>query len=122
MDEYDGFTLRDAETVKAIYACSQCEGELAIVPSFFSEYVFFVICQEHGNVELIGRISKTTVAIRNERGVHEFLPALRALPDLWGDLLNQYMESRHTPLREGETKQQRSLRELGFPQQSKQVT
>ena len=114
MDIYDGFSLHDAEIVKAIYACSQCEGGLAVVPSFLDDDVFFVICPEHGNVETIGRISKTTVAIRNERGVYEFLPALRALPDLWGDLLDEYMKTYHTPLREGETEQQRNIRELGF--------
>lgn len=87
MDEFDGFTLHDAETVKAVYTCSQCEGELTVVPSFFEDDIYFVICQEHGNVELIGRISKTTVAIRNERGVFDYPKAIRALPDLWGHLI-----------------------------------
>ncbi len=87
MDEYDGFTLEDAEKIKGIYVCSQCEGELTIVPSFFDEDVYFVVCFEHGNIEQIGRISRTTVAIRNEQGIFQFLPACRALPDLWGSLI-----------------------------------
>ena len=85
--EAEGFTLEDAETVKGVYVCSQCEGELTIIPSFFDEAVYFVVCFEHGNVEQIGRISKTTVAIRNEHGIFQFLPACRALPDLWGALI-----------------------------------
>lgn len=87
--EYDGFTLTDAETVCAIYVCSQCEGELATIPTDFinPDGLFYVICPDHGNIELIGRISRTTVAIRNERGIWEFPKAIRALPDLWGVLI-----------------------------------
>lgn len=99
MDEYDGFTLSDAEIVKSVYACSQCEGELSIVPSFLDEDIYFVICLDHGNVEQIGRISKTTVAIRNERGVFEFPKAIRALPELWGEFIRPEKEM---------------LKELGF--------
>ena len=87
MGEYEGFTLEDAETVKGVYVCSQCEGELAVVPSFFDEELFLVICPEHGNIETIGRISKTTVAIRNEQGLFDYPRAIRALPDLWGHLI-----------------------------------
>jgi hypothetical protein len=87
MDEYEGFTLQDAEIIQSVYACSQCEGELAIIPDFFDNDNWLVICPEHGNIEIIGRISKTTVAIRNERGVFDFPKAIRALPDLWGELI-----------------------------------
>jgi hypothetical protein len=85
--DLEGFTLEDAELVKSVYACSQCEGELTIVPSFFDDDTYFVICLEHGNIEQIGRISKTTVAIRNEHGVFEYPKVIRALPDLWGHLI-----------------------------------
>jgi hypothetical protein len=115
-EELEGFTLSDAEIVKNVYVCSQCEGCLEIVPVNFIEPDgrFYVICPDDGNIEQIGRISKTTVAIRNERGVFDFIPALKALPDLWGELYNAYMKTYHTPLREGETPQERNLRELGF--------
>ena len=86
--ELDGFTLSDAETVVGIYVCSQCEGGLKIVPvDWEAGNLYYVICPECGNVEQIGRISKTTVAIRNERGIWDFPIAIRALSDLWGHLI-----------------------------------
>lgn len=84
MDEYEGFTLDDAEIVQRVYVCSQCEGELSIYPTFLDPDLYVIVCLEHGNIERIGRISRTTVAIRNEQDVFQFLPACRALPDLWG--------------------------------------
>ena len=88
-DEYEGFTLQEAETVQGIYVCSQCEGGLIIVPSFFDDELYFVVCPEHGNIEKIGRISKTTVAIRNEQGLLKFSSYIHALPDLWGELIER---------------------------------
>ena len=85
-----GFTLDDAEIVKSVYACSQCEGELQIVPVDFAladEARWFVVCPDCGNIETIGRISKTTVAFRNERGIFDYPRVIRALPDLWGHLI-----------------------------------
>lgn len=82
-----GFTLEDAEIVKNVYACSQCEGGLQIVPNFADNEHWFVICPDCGNIESIGRISKTTVAIRNERGIFDYHRVIRNLPDLWGHLI-----------------------------------
>lgn len=85
-----GFLLDDAEIVKSVFACSQCEGGLQIVPMEFStaeEPRWFVVCPDCGNIETIGRISKTTVAIRNERGIFDYPRVIRALPDLWGHLI-----------------------------------
>lgn len=90
--ELEGFTLEEAERVVSIYACSQCEGDLRIIPSdwelaFAENELYYVVCPDCGNIEQIGRISKTTVAIRNEHGVFEFPRAVRALPDFWGELI-----------------------------------
>lgn len=83
----DGFTFEDAEIVVAIYVCAQCEGKLEIIQEWYIDDLFFVVCPDCGNVERVGRISKTTVAIRNERGIWEYPVAIRALEDLWGHLI-----------------------------------
>lgn len=100
-----GFTLEDAEIVKSVYACSQCEGELQIIPIDFTladQERWFVVCPDCGNIESIGRISKTTVAIRNERGIFDYHRVIRNLPDLWGHLI---------PTKEAIAQ---TIRELGF--------
>lgn len=100
-----GFTLEEAETIQGIYVCSQCEGYLTIVPEFFKstaddaeegegEERYFLVCPDDGNIELIGRISRTTVAIRNEWGLFQYPHAIRALPELWGHLIPPPREKR----------------------------
>lgn len=86
----EGFTLTDAELVCNVYVCAQCEGDLSFVPCEWDTeliYRWYVICPECGNVEEVGRVTKTTIAIRNERGIFEYPRAIRALPDLWGHLI-----------------------------------
>lgn len=88
--DFEGFTLSDAETIKGIYVCSQCEGELVIVPFQWEQELserFSVVCLDCGDVEQIGRISRTTVAIRNERGIWDYPKVIRILFDLWGELI-----------------------------------
>jgi hypothetical protein len=92
----EGFTLDEAERIISVYACSQCEGGLAMIPSEWDMDIWLVICPDCGNVEQIGRISKTTVAIRNERGVFDFPKAVRALPEFWGELI----KDKNTALKE----------------------
>lgn len=101
-----GFTLEDAEIVKSIFACSQCEGSLQIVPNFADNERWFVICPDCGNIESIGRISKTTVAIRNEQGIFDYPRVIRNLPDLWGHLIPTKEVLKNTI--------EKNLRELGF--------
>lgn len=101
--DYEGFTLTDAETVCSIYVCALCEGDLSIVPADWgTDNVYFVVCPDHGNIEQIGRITKTTVAIRNERSVFEFPRVIRTLPEFWGTLI---------PTKEDRNK---IIKELGF--------
>ena len=115
MDEYEGFTLVEAETIVAVFVCAQCEGGLQIVgndyqlmheyniePAQDDDEYYFVICPDCGNVEQVGRISKTTVAIRNERGLFDFPKFIRALPELWGELI---------PTKED---RQKIIKDLGF--------
>lgn len=106
-EELEGFTLEQAEIVTRVYACAQCEGDLLIAPSDFeiafeSNERYYVVCPDCGNVEQIGRISKTTVAIRNERGVFDFPKVIRTLPEYWGELIPT------------KAQQEQSIKELGF--------
>ena len=101
-NELEGFTFEDAERVVAIYACSQCEGDLSVIPIDWQEDLYYVVCPDCGNIEIIGRISKTTVAIRNERGIWDFPKVIRALPELWGGLI---------PTKE---EHEKTIHELGF--------
>ena len=103
MDEYEGFSPTDAEIVCSVYVCAVCEGGLIYVENFIAQDgTRIVICPEHGNVESIGRITKTTVAIRNERSVFEFPRAIRALPEFWGELIPTKQD------------RERMIKELGF--------
>ena len=89
----EGFTFEEAERIQGVFVCSQCEGNLVIVPTFQnepddeSEKRFWLICPDDGNIELIGRISRTTVAIRNEQGLMQYGSVIRLLSDLWGHLI-----------------------------------
>lgn len=99
----EGFSLADAELVCSVYVCAQCEGQLKFVAwDWGVSNLYFVECPDCGNVEEVGRISKTTVAIRNERGVFDFPKAIRALPEFWGSLI---------PTKED---RERTIQELGF--------
>ena len=100
--EYEGFPLAEAETITAVFVCAQCEGALYIQRDIIFEDVYQVFCPDCGNVERVGRISKTTVAIRNERGVFEFPYVIRALSDLWEELIPA-----KKPIKQ-------NLKELGF--------
>ena len=116
MASIEGFPLFEADRIVQIYACSQCEGDLVKVPSEWDPDTWLIECPDCGNIELIGRISKTTVAIRRERGVAEYYNYLRKHPDLWGDLLEKYRTEKIKPVqvRDGETRKDATLRELGF--------
>lgn len=103
MDEPEGFTLNDAETVCNVYVCAQCEGELTYIENLISQDgSYIVLCPDCGNVEQVGRITRTTVAIRNEHSVFEFPRAIRTLPEFWGDLIPTQAD------------RNKMLKELGF--------
>lgn len=89
----EGFALDEAERIQGVYVCSQCESELTIFPEFIQsdddEERFVVVCPQHGNIELVGAVSKTTVAIRNEWGLVHFREYCRNHSDYWGCLMDR---------------------------------
>ena len=117
--ELESFSLEQAKTIVAIYVCAQCEGELQITSSDWNlaiedNVLFDVLCPDCGYIEQVGRISKTTVAIRREQGVHSFYRVVKTLPNLWGELLEKYQAKYRIQPRAGETRREANLRELGF--------
>ena len=86
LDEDDTFDQWEAPSVVRDYVCPVCHGQL-------SEYFIpldrrvVVACTEHGNVTHIGRVMRSSVSIEMERAARRYPAAIRALPDLWGELI-----------------------------------
>jgi len=115
IDGIEGFRMLEAERIKLIYVCAQCEGGLSVIPSWWDGDIWLVECPDDGNIETVGRISKTTVAIRHENAVNLYVPMIKKHLDLWGELYERYRD-KLTPVkvRPDEKRQDAILRELGF--------
>lgn len=113
IDGVEGFRMMEAERIKLVYVCAQCEGELVSFPSWWDGDRWLVECPDDGNIEKVGRISKTTVAIRRENAIMLYPTMIKRHRHLWGEL---YDRSKPTPVtvRPGETKESATVRELGF--------
>lgn len=84
----DTFSDFDAGRVVEAYVCAACWGPLSAlyIPN---DHRVLVVCQEHGNVCNCGRVTNATVSIEMERSYKRFHTAIRALPDLWGHLIEE---------------------------------
>lgn len=80
-----GFEPIEVEGVIANYVCAVCHSSLLFfhVPN---ERVVIIVCPEHGNIEKVGRVMKSTVSIETERSILEYKEAVRNLKDLWPEL------------------------------------
>ena len=89
-----GFSPYEAELVVGSYVCAVCWSTLLIfnVPG---DYLRVIVCPEHGNIELCGRVTKNTVAIEIERGLRNYHEVIRNLPDLWGHLAQEGFAREH---------------------------
>jgi hypothetical protein len=101
VSEDDSFDQTEAPRILRDFVCGVCAGELAIIFAK-AHWRVLVVCPEHGNVCKCGRVTRTTVNIEMERSLTKFNSVIRALPDLWGELIG--------PRRSRE----QNLRELGF--------
>lgn len=106
--EDDSFDQTEAPQVIREYVCGTCHGELTIQFAR-AQWRVLVVCPDHGNVTKCGRVMRSSVDIEMERASSKFNSAIRNLSDLWGSLLEQ-----REPPREGESRKQQNLRELGF--------
>ena len=85
-DADDSFDPFEAEQVVRDYACGVCYSQLTQLYQPGDRRVL-VVCPEHGNVTRVGRVMWATVDIRMAQAKFNFPHAVRALPDLWGELI-----------------------------------
>lgn len=90
-EEVIGFSEFDAGLVKSYFVCAVCWGELAIM-KVSGDRICIVVCPEHGNIELCGRVTRNTVSIEIERGYRQYHEVIRNLQDLWGHLAQKGFE------------------------------
>jgi hypothetical protein len=101
VSEDESFDQTEAPQVLKEYVCGVCNSDLMIVFAK-AHWRVLVVCPEHGNVAKCGRVTRATVNIQMERAYSRFNSAIRALPDLWGELI--------PPKRSRE----QNIKELGF--------
>lgn len=101
VSEDESFDQTEAPQVVREFVCGVCHGELTIIFAK-SHWRVLVVCPEHGNICKCGRVTRNTVSIETEKSLSKFNSVIRALPDLWGELI---------PPRQSKEK---NLRELGF--------
>lgn len=85
-DGVRGFEPYEASSVVRDFVCAVCWSSLIAIQAN-NDRMFIVVCPEHGNVELCGRVTKNTVSIEMERGLRKYHEVIRNLSDLWGHLV-----------------------------------
>lgn len=89
--EYDEtFTQAEAPDVIQEYVCAVCHHDLEAV-YLNGESRVFIVCPIHGSVCQVGRITRNTVSIEDERAHLQFSHAVLMLPDLWPEVLQAGM-------------------------------
>lgn len=82
-----GFGPYEACNVVSNFVCAVCWSSLLTI-QVQGDRIMLVVCPEHGNVELCGRITKNSVSIEMERGARNFQKVIRNLSDLWGHFIH----------------------------------
>lgn len=84
---FPDLTFSPSEVVIVLkeYVCAICHADLVAQP-IVNEARVFILCPEHGNVCLCGRVMRSTVSIKHETSYRDFYPALSLFPDLFGDI------------------------------------
>lgn len=95
LDYDNSFSQSDAPEVIKNFVCGVCHGPLTEVYSP-SEARVLVVCLEHGNVCFCGRVTVATVSIELERSYKKYYSAIRALPELWGELVDHGFDRDHS--------------------------
>ena len=86
-----GFSPSEAYDVVENFVCALCWSSLLAI-HVQGDYLMLVVCPEHGNIELCGRVTKNTVSIELERGFENYHKVIRNLADLWGHLIDAGFE------------------------------
>lgn len=79
------FTQAESRIILNEYVCALCLSDLHIIEIPNHERVF-IVCPEHKNVCLTGRVMRSTASMRVERSHREFFPMVAAMPDLFGGI------------------------------------
>lgn len=66
-----GFSEAEYQRVIDKYVCAQCYGDLSI--SFAPNRKWYVFCPYHGNVEIVGRITKSWAEYIGQQWANEYL-------------------------------------------------
>ena len=77
-----GFSWADAQRIVKDYSCSQCN-EMLSIKDGGEHNKFIVVCQDHGDIEEIGRVRNSTVSIRYEQAHCETREVKKNLADLF---------------------------------------
>lgn len=94
LTEDDTFDPSECDMIVEKFVCGVCHGPLNIIDIPYERRVL-IVCIEHGNVCNCGRVTHSTVGIELERSYKKYYSAIRALPDLWGELANEGFEREH---------------------------
>lgn len=81
-----GFEPWEYQSVVKDYVCAVCHGQLVAydVPE---ERFYIIVCPEHGNVEVVGRVRREYVSREMENSHRQFGDVIRNLPEFWGELI-----------------------------------
>lgn len=91
VDTDTSFSPAEVTHVVENYVCAVCHGELTEV-QVPNEQRRLIVCIEHGNTCIVGRVTRATVSIETERAYKSYHEVIRNLPDLWGHLVKQGFE------------------------------
>lgn len=91
MDRDHSFSPSEAEDVLKEYVCAVCSHDLEIV-EIPGEFFRIVICPIHGDITVVGRVTRATVSIEHEREFTQFHTAVANLADLFPDLQDLGMD------------------------------
>lgn len=90
MDRDNAFTPEDALNVTREYVCAVCSHDLEII-EVPSKFLRLVVCPIHGDITVVGRVTRATVSINHERESVQFHSAIANLADLFPDLQSEGM-------------------------------
>jgi len=82
------FPQSDTRIILEDYVCAVCHAELAIQEIENDERVF-IICPEHGNVCICGRVMRSSASMQHELSFREYYSIVAAMPDLYGEIWKQ---------------------------------
>jgi hypothetical protein len=77
-----GFDYGQASRITRDYVCARCYGHLEI--EFGPGQTCYVVCLEHGNIEIVGRVSKVGAEKRGQKAMEEYFEVRNNYPDLFG--------------------------------------